>query len=101
MSSRPAIRVALFEKLPSELGMRIVALALLTACQSVANQPAPASPIGADVAFLSSQALAGREAGTPGGDSAAAFLEARFHELGLRPAFRQRCPTAPSCPESY
>jgi aminopeptidase YwaD len=57
--------------------------------------------MGADVSFLASPALAGREAGSPGADSAAAFLAERYQRLGLRPAFRLLCGAAPSCPESY
>ncbi|HSD78691.1 MAG TPA: M20/M25/M40 family metallo-hydrolase, partial [Solirubrobacteraceae bacterium] len=40
----------------------------------------------ADDAWLADDAREGREAGTPGADAAAAWLERRFGELGLAPA---------------
>jgi ABC-type dipeptide/oligopeptide/nickel transport system permease subunit len=39
----------------------------------------------ADVADLTAPALEGRQAGTPGGDAAAAYIAARFAEYGLEP----------------
>jgi Zn-dependent M28 family amino/carboxypeptidase len=59
------------------------------------------SAVGADINFLASPALGGREAGTAGDDSTAEFLAQRYQQLGLRPAFHLRCDSAPSCPESY
>ncbi|RMG74905.1 MAG: M20/M25/M40 family metallo-hydrolase [Bacteroidetes bacterium] len=38
-----------------------------------------------DLELLASDSLQGREAGTPGAEMAAAFIEARFRALGLRP----------------
>lgn len=40
----------------------------------------------ADVRYLSSDALAGRLTGTPGADSAAAYVARRFEAVGLQPA---------------
>ena len=40
-----------------------------------------------DIAFLSSEALAGRLTGTPGNDSAAVFIARRYHDLALIGAF--------------
>jgi hypothetical protein len=48
--------------------------------------------IRADIAYLASDALEGRGTGTPGNDSAAAYIARRFAALGLRPIgphFRQ------------
>ena len=83
----------------------IAALTLVAACRPPVSTPPPTSAvesaIGADVGFLASPALGGREAGTAGADSTAEFLALRYQRLGLRPAFRLRCDAAPSCPESY
>ena len=40
-----------------------------------------------DVRYLASDALEGRGTGTPGNDSAAAFIARRFSSMGLAPAF--------------
>ena len=79
----------------------LAVLALVTACRSTVSAPAPTTPVGTDIGYLASPALGGREAGSPGADSAADFLARRYQRLGLRPAFRLRCAAAPSCPESY
>src|SRR5205814_9558661 len=53
---------------------------------------ADARSLHADVAYLASDALEGRGTGTPGNDSAAAYIARRFAALGLRPIetdFRQ------------
>jgi hypothetical protein len=76
-------------------------IALIAACRPPVGPPARSSSIEADVAFLASQALGGRAAGSPGADSAAEFLAQRYAGLGLPPAFRLACPAAPACPESY
>jgi len=62
---------------------------------AVACAPAPRGPsaipaadssrIRADVTYLASDALEGRGTGTPGNDSAAAFIARRYATLGLRP----------------
>src|SRR5262245_30900379 len=76
-------------------------LSSAVACQPAVSTPEPATPMGADIRVLAGPAFGGREAGSPGGDSAAEFISPRYQQLGLRPAFRVRCePTSP-CPESY
>ena len=57
--------------------------------------------IATDITYLTSPALAGREAGTPGNDSAAVFLARRHQALGLRGAFDDVCPTGAACAISY
>lgn len=47
----------------------------------------PASVL-ADVRTLSAPAMQGRAVGTPGGALARAYIEKRFREIGLEPAFR-------------
>jgi aminopeptidase YwaD len=52
-----------------------------------AATPAPGSDstaIAGDIAYLASPALAGRLIGTPGNDSAAAYIARRYRALGLR-----------------
>jgi hypothetical protein len=88
--------IALSAKVPL-----FAAISLLAACRTRVEPLTRRSAIDADVAFLSSEALAGRAAGSAGADSAAAFLAQRYEQLGLPPAFRVSCPTAPTCPESY
>src|SRR6185295_944116 len=51
-----------------------------------------------DVAYLASPALAGRLTGTPGNDSAAAYIARRYATLGLRapaPSYLQRFTARP------
>jgi hypothetical protein len=68
----------------------LLALALLPACRPPA-QPfagpavADSTAIRRDIAYLASDALEGRGTGTPGNDSAAAYLARRYASLGLRP----------------
>ena len=78
---------------------------LAAACQPGARSPIP-SPVSsrgvaADLAYLASPALAGRAAGTPGGDSAAAFIARRYERLGLRGVFPVTCRSATPCPPSF
>lgn len=68
-----------------------VAATLALAAAALAAQTAPAthSPQAAvilrDIRYLASDALDGRLTGSPGNDSAAAYLARRFKALGLRP----------------
>ncbi len=62
----------------------------LAACQRAQLAPAPAAVptpdsarIRADIAYLASDRLEGRRAGTPGNDSAAAYIARRYQSLGL------------------
>lgn len=47
--------------------------------------PAPLQPID-DIKYLSNDRLSGRMTGSPGADSAAAYLARRFQQVGLQPA---------------
>jgi hypothetical protein len=82
------------------------------ACRTAASpRPQPASPDSVaelrDIAYLASDRLEGRGTGTPGNDSAAAFIARRFASLRLTPAFASRdsaCRAAGSpdmCQRSY
>jgi len=68
------------------------ALPLVVAGCTSPNRTAAAPSVGsdsaaiaADVSYLASPALAGRLIGTPGNDSAAAYIARRYQSLGLRP----------------
>jgi len=55
-----------------------------------------------DLTVLASARLEGRNAGTPGADTAANFIARRFWELGLKPAFRtSECDAQGACRPSY
>jgi hypothetical protein len=70
-------------------------LAATTAFGCHTTAPAPVGPgvaadtaaLMRDVRYLASDALEGRATGTPGNDSAAAYIARRFASLGLAPAF--------------
>jgi Zn-dependent M28 family amino/carboxypeptidase len=70
---------------------RVVALGLIVAANactsSYGTRPAPLRPdstlIRRDIAYLASDALEGRLTGTPGNDSAAAYIARRYKSLGL------------------
>ncbi len=72
------------------LGATVAALAALGACRPAAPDPAAvpaASPdsarIQSDIAYLASDQLEGRRAGSVGNDTAAAFIARRYAALGL------------------
>src|SRR5437764_74160 len=75
------------------IGASLVALSgAPLACSSARPQANPTSPAGsqanaralhADIAYLASDRLEGRGTGTPGNDSAAAYIARRFNVLGL------------------
>lgn len=71
----------------SALALAALALAAPLAAQS--EPGAGAAPAGdrllADVRYLADDRLQGRLTGTPGADSAAAYVARRFREVGLRP----------------
>jgi hypothetical protein len=73
---------------------------LLAACRGVPSPGLTVSPdsarLASDVRFLSSDALEGRATGSPGNDSAAAFIAARFAALRLTPI----TPLDSGCPAS-
>ena len=61
-----------------------------------------AARVRADLAVLASARLEGRNAGTPGADTAANFIARRFWELGLQAAFRtSECDAKGTCHPSY
>jgi aminopeptidase YwaD len=67
----------------------LLVIAALTACHSPVSallpaQTADSMAIRRDVEYLASPALAGRLTGTPGNDSAAAYIARRYQALGLR-----------------
>lgn len=61
-------------------------LAVGTTAPLRAQQQAEARDLLNDVKFLASDALQGRKIGTPGADTAAAYLARRFEAVGLQPA---------------
>src|SRR5687767_10640173 len=72
---------------------RFLALTALMACSATVRTPAPSAlgpaaadstRIQADIAWLASDKLEGRLTGTPGNDSAAAYIARRFASLGLK-----------------
>lgn len=76
-------------------GLILAAALTLGACTPAATPPPPAPAalpeasaenIRADMEFLASDDLEGREAGTPGFDLAADYVAAEFSEIGLKPA---------------
>lgn len=75
-------------------GLILAAALTLAACAPAAAPPtapaelpeASAENIRADMEFLASDDLEGREAGTPGFDLAADYVAAEFAEIGLKPA---------------
>src|SRR5919204_4505537 len=81
---------------PPQLSRLVLLLALpavpLEAQFGVPTQPPPPRvtppPLQAidDIRYLSDDRLAGRMTGTPGADSAAAYLARRFAQVGLQPA---------------
>jgi hypothetical protein len=78
----------------------VVALACASAVPPVAPPLKPAG-IAADIEYLASRPLAGRETGTPGNDSAAVFLARRHQALGLPGAFQAWCASGVACGVSY
>jgi hypothetical protein len=67
----------------------IATAVLVSACHSASTTPSPATTpdsaaIRRDIDHLANPELAGRLTGTPGNDSAAAFLGRRYASLGLR-----------------
>lgn len=63
----------------------LLGAAALPAQNPPAVTPTRAAQIQNDIRYLASDALAGRLAGSPGNDSAAAYLARRLRRLGLRP----------------
>lgn len=80
----------------------LIALAFVTLVTPLsAQQSAEAQELLNDVKFLSSDALQGRKIGTPGADTAAAYLARRFAAAGLQPGssgWYQRFTVDPNAP---
>ena len=79
---------------PSRVASFLLAgLLASAACRGAASVPTPdvraavpdTASILADVRYLASDALEGRATGTPGNDSAAAYISRRFERIGLTP----------------
>src|SRR5215208_7411283 len=65
----------------------VLGLALTAVVQSLAAQKLVEPPrLLDDIKFLTDDRLQGRATGSPGADSAAAYLARRFSEVGLQPA---------------
>ena len=77
----------------------VVVAALAAACAAPA--PTPASGVAADVAYLASRELAGRGAGSRGGDSAAAYIVREYQRLGIPGPYYGYCDTGTSCAAAY
>ncbi|MFI5234807.1 MAG: M28 family peptidase [Gemmatimonadales bacterium] len=78
----------------------VLGLAAVTA-PLAAQSTAEARELLSDVKFLASDALQGRKIGTPGADTAAAYLARRFAAAGLQPGPRgwfQRFTVSPDAP---
>jgi Zn-dependent M28 family amino/carboxypeptidase len=69
------------------MNARFVILGLIASASCHVATPAPVAGPARDIAILASREFGGRLPGTPGGDSAAAFIVRRYTELNLRPAF--------------
>src|SRR4051812_29556085 len=79
-----------------------VALALAAGCRATGSPAASPQPdsllIRRDIEYLASPALSGRLTGTPGNDSAAAYLSRRYAALkldALSPQYLQRFTARP------
>lgn len=75
-------------------------LLVAAACQTAVSPHPEPGPL-ADIAILSSPAFGGREAGSPGDDSAAVYIADRYRMLQLRPAFRRACANQTECDSYY
>ena len=78
-----------------------VAVAACATAAPVVNPSLKPAGIATDIAYLAGPELTGREAGTPGNDSAAVFLARRLHALGLPGAFPGLCASETKCGISY
>jgi hypothetical protein len=79
----------------------LTALIFVAACQSPVKNAPPVTGIEADLAYLASPALRGRQPGSAGGDSAALFIARRYEALGLRGPFPAPCAGAPDCSAAF
>lgn len=65
------------------------------------SRPPPFSGMAADLTYLASELLEGREVGSAGGDSAAIFLADRYMQLGVKGAFAGDCAQVGPCGNTY
>src|SRR3954465_3093997 len=72
--------------LPRNLLLHLLVAYTLPASAVQAQRLSQPSRLIDDVKFLSDDRLQGRMTGSPGADSAAAYLARRFSEVGLQPA---------------
>lgn len=74
--------------------------AVAGACGTLPPPPAPplVHELARDLGYLADPARQGRQLGTPGRDSAAAWIARRFEEAGLRPVFAEACRSRHPCP---
>lgn len=83
--------------------LAVGSLATSIAC-ATRQPPAPLTPVQSrlrsDVAYLASTALAGRLTGTPGNDSAAAFIARRYLDLALTGPFNGKSCGQEACENS-
>ncbi|HKO15404.1 MAG TPA: M20/M25/M40 family metallo-hydrolase [Gemmatimonadaceae bacterium] len=83
-----ALRTVCLAAARAALGFSVAAL---PACRPASAGPDPTAAypdpgaLRRDIAYLASDALQGRGTGTPGNDSAAAFIARRYAQLGLQP----------------
>lgn len=72
-------------------------------CATLPPPPPPllALEIQRDVAYLSDRAREGRQLGSAGRDSAAAWVARRFEEAGARPVFTEPCAARHPCPPGF
>jgi hypothetical protein len=94
--------------LPLSIGRRLArASALTTAVACAANQAhfdplsSAQTRLHADITYLASQALSGRLTGTPGNDSAAAFIARRYRDLALVGIFNGQTCGQEKCENSF
>ena len=73
---------------------------LAAACAPTARAPSPPG-VATDVAYLASRALAGRGAGSRGGDSAAAYVVREYQRLGIPGPYGSHCEADTSCAGAY
>lgn len=83
--------------------LRWVIPPLLAAAGACATLPPPPAPpagleLQRDLRYLADPERQGRQLGTPGRDSAAAWIAARFESAGLRPVYTQECLETHPCP---
>jgi hypothetical protein len=84
----------------------LVSAAAIGGCASAPTVQVADTEIGAqmraDLSYLAGRPLLGRLAGTPGNDSAAAFIARRYLTLGLQPVFRSSsCQTTSNCEHTF